>query len=395
MDPISIKGENNQESLKSKEDSISNNQNKTKNLNQPNIDLKQEENKNTREAKLRIVQKNEPKEIKNEVEAKINGQLDLKLPKSTEDNKIIEEKNTNKKDPPQNVNIDTKYESRRHSTSSNCDCDCSDFCKTYSKNFIDIIVLGINIAIIVLIARIYSWTKTNPLEKYDEENLILQNTNIAIITPVNIANKNKNELNQCQCDHKIFEFKCTEEQIVSGCYDVSENSHKNLLRFLDDNCDDYNKEIEDNKGELHKAFDLGFKNVRKMALGILIIYCILFGCILIVLFATLGAMCCGECAFVILLPFLPVIILSGIFSGIVNLILFIIMMVNYYKGYTTGEFLEYYNDCLDNDDKEIFKGIYNKLNKLHSNFTAFVVLNFVGIFLNTVSSCLNKKKKDD
>ena len=381
MEPILIKRENNQDSI--------NNQNKK------DLDLEQEENKNKPEGKLRIIPKNEPKEVKKEVEVNNNDQLGSKPPKSTEDNKINEEKNTNKKDTPQKINIDTTYESRRLSSSSNCDCDCSDFCKNYFKNIIDIIVLGINIAIIVLIARIYSWTKTNPLEVYDEGNQIIENIEIPNIPPNNIANKIKNELNQCQCDEQIFEFKCTEEQIVSGCYDVSENNHKNLLRFLDDNCDDYNKEIEDNKYQLHKAFDLGFKNVRKMALGILIIYCILFGCTIIVLIATLGVICCGECALVILLPFFPVILLSGIFSGIVNLVLFIIMMVNYYKGYTTGEFLEYYNDCLDSDGKEIFKGIYNKLNKLHSNFTAFVVLNFVGIFLNNVSSCLNRKKKDD
>ena len=428
MDSILIKGENNvnkkikksnsstnltnlrnkqnkniKESFKLKEDLIPNSQDKKKNLSQPktkksklNIDLEQEENKNSPEVKLRVLPKNEPKIVKKEVEAKINDQLDLIFPKSTEGNKIIDEKNTIKNDPPPNISIDRTYERRRHSTiNCDCDCDCSDFCKLLKNNFLDIIVLGINIAIIVLIARIYSWTKTNPLEKYDEENLILQNTNIAIITPVNIANKNKNELNQCQCDHKIFEFKCTEEQIVSGCYDVSENSHKNLLRFLDDNCDDYNKEIEDNKGELHKAFDLGFKNVRKMALGILIIYIALFSSIFIVFLATLGAICCGDCALVVLSPCLPIVLLVLVFSGIVNLILFIIMMVNYYKGYTTGEFLEYYKDCLDNDNKEIFKGIYNKLIKLHSNFTAFVVLNFIGMFLNYVSSCLNRKKNND
>ena len=422
MDSILIKGENNtnkkikksnsstnlrikqnnniKELFKPQKDLISNNnQNKKRNLSQPktkksklNINLEQEENKNIPEAKVKIVPKNEPKVVKKAVEAKIDAQIDIIPPQSTEGKKIIEEKITIKNDPPQNISIDRTYESRRH-RSIDCDCDCSDFCKSFKKNFLDLIVLGINIAIIVLTARIHSLTKINPLEKYDEENPILQNTDIAI-TPVNIANKIKNELNQCQCDERIFEFKCTEEQIVSGCYDVSENNHKNLLRFLDDNCDDYNKEIEDNKYQLHKAFDLGFKNVRKMALGILIIYCILFGCTIIVLIATLGVICCGECALVILLPFFPVILLSGIFSGIVNLVLFIIMMVNYYKGYTTGEFLEYYNDCLDSDGKEIFKGIYNKLNKLHSNFTAFVVLNFIAIFLNYVSSCLNRKKRD-
>ena len=201
MDSILIKGENNvnkkikksnsstnltnlrnkqnkniKESFKLKEDLIPNSQDKKKNLSQPktkksklNIDLEQEENKNSPEVKLRVLPKNEPKIVKKEVEAKINDQLDLIFPKSTEGNKIIDEKNTIKNDPPPNISIDRTYERRRHSTiNCDCDCDCSDFCKLLKNNFLDIIVLGINIAIIVLIARIYSWTKTNPLEKYDE-----------------------------------------------------------------------------------------------------------------------------------------------------------------------------------------------------------------------------------
>ena len=36
---------------------------------------------------------------------------------------------------------------------------------------------------------------------------------------------------------------------------------------------------------------------------------------------------------------------------------------------------------------------YNRLDKLNSNFTAFVVLIILGIILNTISSC--REKKDD
>ncbi len=381
-------------------DIISDNKNKKNTLgqlkinkNKINIYLEQEENIKKPEVNIRNIPKIEPKVINNEKDAKIN-QLDLIMPKSTEEKKIIEEKNTIRNDPPPR-SIDRTYGSRRCIRfNCNCNCDCSDFCKLLKKNFFDLIILGINIAIIVLTARIYSWTKNNPLEEYDKDNPNLRNSDLPIISSINIANKIMNELNQCQCDEKIYKNKCTEEQIVSGCYDLSENTHKNFLRFLDDNCDEYNKEIDNNKGELHKAFDLGFKKVRKMALGILIIYIAIFGSIFILLTGTFGTICFGDCMLACLIPFLPLILLVLVFSGIVNLILFIIMMVNYYKGYTTGEFLEYYRDCLDNDDKEVFKSIYNKLNKLHSNFTAFVVLNFIAIFLNYISSCLNRKKND-
>ena len=69
------------------------------------------------------------------------------------------------------------------------------------------------------------------------------------------------------------------------------------------------------------------------------------------------------------------------------------MMVNYYKGNTTGEFLDYYEDCLEDDEKtEEIKNIYDKLNNLHKCFTAFVCLNFIGIFLNALGSCFKEKK---
>ena len=131
--------------------------------------------------------------------------------------------------------------------------------------------------------------------------------------------------------------------------------------------------------------------VHKTSLGILIIYCISFGTLLLILISALGALCCGDKVYIFLAPIFVLIIIVASFSGITNLILFIILLVNYYKGNSTGDFLDFYEECLDNDKKLYLKDAYNRLDKLNSNFSAFVVLNIFGIFLNNISSCCKKK----
>ena len=242
---------------------------------------------------------------------------------------------------------------------------------------------GVSIAIIVLTVKIYQFTDKNPniLEKLDTD---LKNSLSSTGTGSGLnelVTKNIFELGKyCQCGEEILENICTEEQIISGCYDISKKNEKSLLRNLADN-EVCNLKITLENPNFHEIFDLGFDMVYKMALGILIIYCAVLGVSVLVIIATFGALCCGECALALLLPCLPVIFIVVIFSGITNLVLFIIMMVNYYKGNTTGEFLDYYNNCLkDNKFKDLrddIKPTFDELDGLDSNFTAFVVLNFI------------------
>ena len=262
---------------------------------------------------------------------------------------------------------------------------------------------GISIAIIVLTVKIYQFTDKNPNilldfdtdinHRYDSEG-----KKIPVVSQLNeLVTKNVFELGKyCQCGEEILENICTEEQIISGCYDISKKNEKSLLRNLAD--DEVCKlEVNLQTPNFSKVFDLGFDMVYKMALGILIIYCAVLGVSVLVIIATFGALCCGECALALLLPCLPVIFIVVIFSGITNLVLFIIMMVNYYKGNTTGEFLDYYNNCLTNQEiiKNLIKPTFDELDGLDSNFTAFVVLNFIGIFLNWVTSFFNNGKKEE
>ena len=79
-------------------------------------------------------------------------------------------------------------------------------------------------------------------------------------------------------------------------------------------------------------------------------------------------------------------------SGIVNLILFIILMVNFYKGKTTGDFLDYYNGCLSEINKKYLEGVFEKLDTLDSQMTAFVTLNFISIFLGCISAFVSQLK---
>ena len=272
-------------------------------------------------------------------------------------------------------------------------------------NCLQTINLGISIAIIVLTVRIYNFTEDNItiLETFDSNHYYTSTGKRETQpTPASLNEliiKNVFELGKyCQCGEEILENICTEEQIISGCYDVSKNKEKSLLRNLDDTEICSEKIQLGGNPDFHKHFDLGFNMVYKMALGILIIYIAVLGVTVLVLFAAFGTICCGECALAILLPFLPVIFIVALFSGITNLVLFIIMMVNYYKGNTTGEFLDYYHNCMSDstykDMHEDLKDTFEKLDDLDSNFTAFVVLNFIGIFVNWLSSCFNKKKED-
>jgi hypothetical protein len=265
------------------------------------------------------------------------------------------------------------------------------------NTILQLIQLGITIACVVLISRIYNKTGENPLEIYDTSGSVPGDNNGLS----NYANKVDyasalSSSKYCQCEGKIWNNICTEEQIISGCFDVSESSSRHFLRNLGMNCDSYNQEILSQGGAYSKVFDLGFNMVHKMALGIMIILIAVLASIGISLIAALGTICCGEGAALLIAPCAICIILVGLFAGLVNFILFIILMVNYYKGKTTGEFLDYYETCLEPTSQQLLKGAYDKLHSLDSNMTAFVTLNFIQLFLGYIASCLgfNNKEKN-
>ena len=92
----------------------------------------------------------------------------------------------------------------------------------------------------------------------------------------------------CLCGEEILNDICSEEQIISGCFDVSKNSKKLLLRHLEDiKCGEYDTELRGKGGRLTSVFDLGFDMVNKMALGLLILAIIVLGSAVLILVAGL------------------------------------------------------------------------------------------------------------
>ena len=264
-------------------------------------------------------------------------------------------------------------------------------------NCIQTINMGIGIAVIVFTVRVYNGTKENALQLYDQSNTTPTPQN-SLLYSTPLPNQLENNLGKyCQCGEEILDNICSEEQIISGCYDVSKKNEKDSLRRLleEKDCDTIREEFRRPNAKYSTVFDFGFETVNKMALGILIIYACILGVVVLMIFVAMSVLCCGEKAAIIILPCLPCIFIITLGSGIADLVLHIILMVYYYKGRTNGDFLDYYNKCLPaGTEKEKLRPTYESLDNLNSNVTAFVVLNFVGIALNYVASCCSKQNNN-
>jgi len=131
-----------------------------------------------------------------------------------------------------------------------------------------------------------------------------------------------------------------------------------------------------------------------MALGTLIIYCIILG-IISLLFLTLFCVCfCQDGVVKCLVTCAPVISFVSVGAGIADIVLYIIMLVKFYKGRTTGDFIEFINEC-DYPDKALYASVVNELQTLKGYMTAFVVLNSIGVFFNYLGTFINKKSSDE
>ena len=109
-----------------------------------------------------------------------------------------------------------------------------------------------------------------------------------------------------------------------------------------------------------------------------------------------GAICCPEQIVGILMLLSPIFFILGLVIGVGDLVLHIILMVYYYKGRGTGEFLDYYSKCMTpNRMTDDVRKAYDKLDHIDSEMTAFVALNFIGIALNYLSSFCSKKKEEN
>ncbi len=171
---------------------------------------------------------------------------------------------------------------------------------------------------------------------------------------------------------------------------------KTWLRNLEDiNCTEIDNILYKKENKYSEVFKLRFDVVNQMALGILIVYSCIVLCTILVMIVSFSAMCCGDSTLALLiLPCIPYIIIIGLSSGCADFIMLIILMVNYYKGRTTGDFLDYYNTCLKEPEKNNITKVFSTLDEIDYNMTIFVILNLIGFSINYVGSCFIKQKKD-
>lgn len=264
---------------------------------------------------------------------------------------------------------------------------------------LQLISLSFLIAIVVVSSRVYNLTEEEPFKgsdiitdtpySTDQESLTDTTTNLLNQGDNYIKNYGKH----CQCGEEIVNDFCSEEQIIAGCFDITLKNDKLFLINLYE-CSEL-IEYVNSKGSLSKAFELNFDMVHKMSLGILTINSIVLGTFALLLFSAVCAICGGDCIAALLVLCFPCIIIIVLFSGLANFVILIILMVNYYKGYTTGDLLDYY-DCHDNIGKSVIllELDIEKLKSLDSNMTALVVLTFIGMVINCIASGLSKGEEE-
>ena len=254
---------------------------------------------------------------------------------------------------------------------------------------ISVIFFGMGIALLVYTIRIYDYSKEDPFKKTTKKEIA---DYFKEIEETYVEKK-------CKCGEIIVNDFCSEEQKLSGCIDIISNLIKDKKHFLrhlikDEKCNEYKetfKRLPDN-GKISEVFDLKLGSVHKMAKGILILVIINFAIIVLIILASCGQVCCGSCALVVLIPFLPIIILSGIFSGLVNFILFIILCVQYKKG-KVDEYVDFLN-C-DFIYRNKFHEKFGDLEELKNSYTPFVVLNVIFIIIGCINNKTSAKKNDD
>ena len=262
---------------------------------------------------------------------------------------------------------------------------------------INIVELILTIVTIILAKKIRDKTEENPLkedEKYienmfdNEDDAITDKAENTIIEVTTIVSEDLKKLNKfCQCGESVLDNICTEEQIASGCYDVSKNYKNTPLRYLKENCDQKKENVVD-KGGLSKAFDLNYNTVSRMADLIFFCSIVLIISLCLIIFSLFSVIIPCECCEAIGVMAL----IFYCLSLVVNLICPIIMIIKYYSG-DARQFLDFYEDCLKGEDKVMnLKKVYKKMNNINKYMTAFVCLFSFHIGLNIIEVVILIKK---
>ena len=238
----------------------------------------------------------------------------------------------------------------------------------------DLIYLVVSIANLVFIIRIFIDTKedTFKLEEFNDRYEYFNSDNFQLSSFIT---------KQCKCGQEIVNDFCSEEQILSGCIDYSLTEKMNrekFLRFLmeEDKCKHIENEIMVNNKTLSQIFNTNINYIHKMALGIMVVISLcIFSLLAVLLTKDFPFFKCFEitCA-----PFAPIIICTLAFSGIVNLVLYIILIVKYYKG-DTRNFVSFL-DCQNVNNDAFSK--YHNFEILKLDFFVFMIINIFDLIMN-------------
>ena len=155
-------------------------------------------------------------------------------------------------------------------------------------NCLSTIFMAMGITILVYTARIYIYTKEDP---FKDDLPSLEEREVLYFEPTQASLYQKQEpQKQCICENKVLNDFCTEEQIKSGCKDITLNTQKNSKKFLrylleTYQCNEFrDKILSPSIQNLNQVFDLKFEMINKMALGLLILAAIglaIFGLIIL------------------------------------------------------------------------------------------------------------------
>ena len=171
------------------------------------------------------------------------------------------------------------------------------------------------------------------------------------------------------------------------CYLPNQNNLRYLI-LTELDCDFYLYEIS-NKGA-YKTFDLKMDNIHKYSTGLLSIFFIQAGLLVLFIVGLIISIITEFDAFAF---FIILYFLLDILCSILNLIFFIILSVNYYKCKFNN--FQDFGGCYF-FDKEKFMEDYDNVFKVKNNFKKVFIINIISLslsFLGNVCSLLCRKKK--
>lgn len=241
------------------------------------------------------------------------------------------------------------------------------------------IAFGIGIVAFVFLIKVFIGTKTDPfnvkIEPQDKP---------SYFTTQIIAMIGK----QCKCGDDILNDFCTEEQILSGCKDISPNVLSTQNHFLSyameaSKCTEYKNNFMQ-KEYVNQVFDINASTIHNMATGIIVLYVATF-CVLIMFFLA------PICIYLIAILAIPIICIA-LFGSLVIMILFIIMCVNFFNG-ATNDYIDFL-ECSGVNKSKFQEKFYN-VEELKTNFIAFMTLNIIYVCINCITNAFSSQKQEE